>query len=402
MRTGGSRASHDIAARFDSINVMLNPLSILVVTVLSGFMAMAVLGSLWRAAITGVGYWILANAVAIVALLAFAVQGHASPWLSFVAANVLLAASLLLVLEGCWRFLGRRSRPWAAYAGLAVVLAGIVYWTFVAPDFNARVALVSTFHACLYATLAVTMLRGHPANRPRYSYYFLAVAATLFCVGHIARGTLYGFGMLAQSSLMQASAINIAFLAIGILAMPCLSIGVVMLAHDRLAERLERLANVDDLTGALSRRAFLTVGEALLKAARRAGSPVAIAIIDIDSFKAVNDNHGHAAGDQVLSHFAAFITRNLRVGDVFGRLGGEEFGVLCPATTTAEAVRLMDRLRVRLAAAAPLELPRELKYTFSVGVDQHRRDESLAQLMARADGALYAAKASGRDRVMAA
>jgi diguanylate cyclase (GGDEF)-like protein len=381
---------------------MLNPLSILVVTVLSGVMAMAVLGSLWRAAITGVGYWILANAVAIVALLAFAMQGHASRWLSFVAANVLLAASLLLVLEGCLRFLGHRSRPWAAYAGLAAVLAGIIYWTFAAPDFDARVALVSAFHACLYATLAVAMLRGRPANRPRYSYYFLAVAAALFCIGHIARGTLYGFGVLTQSSLMQVSAGNIAFLAIGILAMPCLSIGVVMLAHDRLAERLERLANVDDLTGALSRRAFLAAGDVLLKTALRSRAPVALAIIDIDSFKAVNDNHGHAAGDQVLSHFAAFVTRNLRAGDVFGRLGGEEFGVLCPATTAAEAVVLMERLRTRLAATAPAELPRGLRYTFSVGVDQRRRDESLGEVMARADGALYAAKASGRDRVMAA
>ena len=85
---------------------MLNPLSILLITVLSGAMAMAVLGSLWRAAIPGVGYWISANAVAIVALLAFAMQGHASRWLTFVGANELLAISLLLVVEGCWRFLG--------------------------------------------------------------------------------------------------------------------------------------------------------------------------------------------------------------------------------------------------------------------------------------------------------
>ena len=124
---------------------MLNPLSILVVTVLSGAWQWPCSARLWRAAITGVGYWISANAVAIVALLAFALQGHASRWLTFVAANVLLAASLLLVLEGCLRFLGHRSRPWAAYAGLAAVLIGIIYWTFVAPDFNARVALVSAF-----------------------------------------------------------------------------------------------------------------------------------------------------------------------------------------------------------------------------------------------------------------
>jgi diguanylate cyclase (GGDEF)-like protein len=381
---------------------MLNPLSILLVTVLSSAMAMAVLGSLWRAAIPGVGYWIAANAVAIVALFAFALQGHASRWLTFVAANELLAMSLLLVIEGCLRFLGRRTRPWAAYAGLVAVLIGISYWTFVVPDFNARVTLVSAYHAGLYAVLAALMLRGRPSHRPRYSYYFLAVAAMLLCAGHASRGVMYGFGVLMQNGLMQVTPSNILFLALGILAPPCLSIGVVMLAHDRLAERLERLANVDDLTGALTRRAFLAIGDTLLMASLRARSPLTMAIIDIDSFKAVNDTYGHAAGDQVLAHFAAFVADNLRVGDVFGRLGGEEFGVLCPATTTADAVALLERLRGRLPTSAPAGFPRGLRYTFSVGVDQHRRAESLAQFMARADGALYAAKQSGRDRVMAA
>ncbi|EIF33529.1 diguanylate cyclase (GGDEF) domain-containing protein [Burkholderia sp. Ch1-1] len=381
---------------------MFNPLSILLVTVLSSVMAIAVLGSLWRAAIPGVGYWVSANAVAIVALLAFSLQGHASQWLTFVASNVLMAASLLLVVEGCLRFLGRRARPWPAYVGLVAVLVGISYWTFAAPDFNARVALVSAFHASLYVVLAVLMLRGRPSNRPRYSYYFLAVAALLLFAGNTSRGLMYGFGWLMQTGLLQVSPSNVIFLALGILAPLCLSIGVVMLAHDRLAERLERLANIDDLTGALSRRAFLAAGDVLLNASRQTRSPLTMAIIDIDSFKAVNDNYGHAAGDQVLSHFATFVARNLRTGDVFGRLGGEEFGVLCPATTTAEAVSLLDRLRIRLASTAPNGLPRGLRYTFSVGVDQLRRDESLAQLMARADGALYVAKASGRNRVMAA
>jgi diguanylate cyclase (GGDEF)-like protein len=381
---------------------MLNPLSILLITVLSSAMAMAVLGSLWRAAIPGVGYWISANAAAIVALFAFAMQGHASRWLTFVGANELLAVSLLLVVEGSLRFQQRRIRLWPAYAGLVGVFAGVAWWTFVSPDFNARVAVVSAFHAYLYAVLALLMLRGRPANRPRYSYHFLAVAAVLLCVGHASRGVMYGFGLIEQSGLMQVSPSNILFLALGILAAPCLSIGVVMLAHDRLAERLERLANIDDLTGALSRRAFLAASDALLKASRRARSPMTMAIIDIDSFKAVNDTHGHAAGDQVLRHFAAFVSRNLRAGDVFGRLGGEEFGVLCPATTAADTVALMDRLRVRLAATAQSALPLGLSYSFSVGVDQYRPDESLDQLSARADGALYAAKASGRNRVMAA
>lgn len=381
---------------------MLNPLSILLITVLSSTMAMAVLGSLWRAAIPGVGCWISANAAAIVALLGFAMQGHAPRWLTFVGANGLLAVSLLLVVEGSLRFQARRIRLWPACAGLAAVFTGVAWWTFVTPDFNARVAVVSAFHAYLYAVLAMLMWRGRPANRPRYSYYFLAVAATLLCVGHASRGVLYGFGVIEQDGLMQVSPSNIIFLALGILAPPCLSIGVVMLAHDRLAERLERLANVDDLTGVLSRRAFLAASDVLLKASLGTRSPVTMSIIDIDSFKAVNDTYGHAAGDQVLRHFAAFVSRNLRAGDVFGRLGGEEFGVLCPATTAAEAVAVMDRLRTRLAATAQSALPMGLQYTFSVGVDQHRPGESLDQLSARADSALYAAKASGRNRVMAA
>lgn len=370
--------------------------------VLSGLMAMAVLGSLRRAGIPGVGYWISVNAVAIAALLAMSLQGHASRWLGFVAANELLAISLLLVLEGCCRFLGRDRRPWFAYAGALAVLVGNVWWTFVKPDFNARVALVSAFHASLYAMLAVIVARGRPMHRPRYSYYFVAVTAALLFAGHLTRGILYGFGVLIQTALTQVTPANIAFLALGILAPPCLSIGVVMLAHDRLAERLERLANVDELTGFMSRRAFLEIGEALVNASARKRSPVALAVIDIDSFKALNDGHGHAAGDQVLRHFAAFVTRNLRVGDVCGRLGGEEFGVLCPATTTEQAVALLDLSRSRLAATAPGEWPRGLKYSFSVGVDQQRRGESLGELMARSDGALYAAKALGRDRVVAA
>ncbi|MCC8404102.1 GGDEF domain-containing protein [Paraburkholderia sp. MMS20-SJTN17] len=381
---------------------MLNPLTILLVTVLADAIAMAVLFSLRRAKIPGVGYWIAANALAIVALIGFALQGYASRWLTHIAANMLFALALLLLLEGCLRFLGRVARPWPAYVGLVPVLAGMIYWTFVTPNFNARVALVSAYHASLYAALGLLMLRACPANRPRYSFYFLASAALLLCVGHATRGIMYGFHLLEQTSLMQVSVSNTVFLALGILAPPFLSIGFVMLAHDRLAERLERLANVDDLTGALSRRAFLEIGGALLNASSRTGLPVAIAIVDIDSFKAVNDTYGHAAGDEVLTHFAAFVAGELRTCDVFGRLGGEEFGVLCPATRAAGAVVLLERLRARLAAAAPGDLPRGLRYTFSAGIDEHRPGESLAQMMARADRALYAAKAAGRDRVIAA
>jgi diguanylate cyclase (GGDEF)-like protein len=381
---------------------MLSPVSILLVTVLSSLMAIAVLGSLLPAAIAGLGCWIVANTLAIFALLLFATQGHASPLVSIVAANEVLAVSLLLVFEGCLRFLGQRRAitAYIACVGTLAVLVAIVYWTYFVPNFDARVAAVSVFHAYLYAAIAWAVLQGRPSDRPAYSYNFVVVAAILFCFGHTVRGLLYGLGVLDQSSLMQATPINIAFMGIGILASPCMSTGIVMLAHDRLTQRLERLANVDDLTGAWARRAFLVKAQVMLEATGRKRAPLAFAIIDIDRFKLINDIYGHAAGDAVLVHFAAFVERNLRAGDVFGRLGGEEFGVLCPHTGATEAVALLEGLRERLASA---EVPPQAgvsHYTFSVGVDQHRPGEPLSALMARSDAALYAAKTSGRDRVV--
>ncbi|RFU44915.1 GGDEF domain-containing protein [Paraburkholderia sp. DHOC27] len=389
---------------------MFSPVSILVVTVLSGLMATAVLGSLLPAAIPGLGCWIAANTLAVVSLLLFATQGHVSPLVSIVGANELLAVSVMLVLEGCNRFLGRARRPLEAYAGAAVVLVSIVYWTFYEPDFDARVTVVSAFHAYLYASIAWAVLRGRPAGRPSYSYNFVSVAALLFSLGHAARGLVYGLGNPQQTDLLQVTPLNTAFMGIGILALPCMSTGIVMLAHDRLAQRLERLANVDDLTGVWARRAFLTKAQAVLDAAARNGMPVALAIIDIDRFKLINDSYGHAAGDSVLTHFAAFVQRQLRAGDVFGRLGGEEFGVLCPDTDAAQAAILLERLRAELASTPPpaqagvagRTADHTAGYTFSSGVDQLRNDEPLAALMARADAALYAAKAMGRDRVVVA
>ena len=305
--------------------------------------------------------------------------------------------------EGLRRFFGRSGLPVAGLVGLVAVGAGIAYWQWVTPDFDARVALVSAFHAGVNAAIAVIVLRERPPDRAKYSYYFVAVTALLVSVGHAARGMAYGLGLLSQGRLLESSAVNIAFLALGILALPTLSIGMVMLAHDRMADRLRTLVSIDDLTGAFTRREFLARADALLKSAARTGTPVTLAAIDIDHFKSINDQHGHAAGDKVLMHFASMVMDDVRTGDVFGRLGGEEFGVLCPATGTGETVMLLNRLRDRLAASGYRSgAGSVLHYTFSVGVDQYRAGEPLSALMARADAALYLAKASGRDRVVEA
>ncbi|MDE2611736.1 MAG: GGDEF domain-containing protein [Burkholderiales bacterium] len=381
---------------------MLNPVSILAVTFLSSLMSMAVLASLRPAGIAGLTRWISANGLAMISLVLFAWQGHGPAFLTIIVANGVMAAAVLLILQGARQCFGRRIHYPAEYGALIAAIAGVTYWYAAVPDIDARIAVVSAFHAYVYAALGWLAWRVRPAERPRYSYRFVAVVGALGSVGHLMRGATYLFGAIGQNALLQVSPVNIAFLGLGILALPCLSIGMVMLAHDRLVKRLERLANVDELTSVLSRRAFLAQAEALARATRRRGTRLFLAIIDLDHFKAINDDYGHGCGDCVLAHFAALVSEEIQSRDIFGRLGGEEFALCFSAATPDQALGLVDGLRRKVAASTCQTPAGTVACTFSVGVDEYLVDESVSAPMARADAALYTAKALGRNRAVAA
>jgi diguanylate cyclase (GGDEF)-like protein len=136
--------------------------------------------------------------------------------------------------------------------------------------------------------------------------------------------------------------------------------------------------------------------------ALRAGLSAAVAILDIDHFKRVNDTFGHAAGDTALRQLAAVMTESLGAsGALVARLGGEEFAAIVPNVDEAGAVAVFDRLRADLSAT--LERGTGPRFTVSAGVAIHPRDgKSLTELLAAADAALYRAKAEGRDRVVLA
>jgi diguanylate cyclase (GGDEF)-like protein len=381
---------------------MFSPVNALLVTILSSVMSMAVLGSLLPAAIPGVRYWIGANALASVSLILFALQGHAPLVLSVIFANESLAVVVLLVLRGCRQFVGGRASMRSDYLACLALLCAITYWTYGSPNFNARIVAVSVFHAGAYAAIGRTVGAARQTERSKYSHRFVRVTAFLGCVGHASRGLFYSFPMVGQTTLLQSTPINIAFLSLGILLLPCLSIGMVMLAHARMAERLERLADIDALTGALTRRAFIERAERALKAARLSSKPLSIAVIDIDHFKSINDRYGHAGGDLVLTHFGSLVLENIQPDDLFGRLGGEEFAILCPHATRDDVVLLMNELRGASNGRRCLLPSGELTYTFSAGVDEYCDAEPLADFLARTDAALYSAKNSGRNRVVSA
>jgi diguanylate cyclase (GGDEF)-like protein len=165
------------------------------------------------------------------------------------------------------------------------------------------------------------------------------------------------------------------------------------------ARHLRALAMVDDLTRIANRRAILALGEDLLRQARLAGNELSLLVIDIDHFKTVNDRLGHAAGDRVLRHVALLIGGTLRPRDGLGRLGGEEFLVLLPATGGDAAVVLAERVRTTLAAAPVAAHTQPVRLTISIGVATAGRAETLARVLERADRALYRAKSDGRNRI---
>jgi diguanylate cyclase (GGDEF)-like protein len=186
--------------------------------------------------------------------------------------------------------------------------------------------------------------------------------------------------------------------------------GLIMAAvSERLSRRafrleldLEVLATRDALTGVYNRRAFLERTEQELLRVRRTGHPLALLVLDIDSFKAINDTHGHPAGDEVIRQLARSVESTLRATDFVGRLGGEEFAVTLPETNAHGALQLAERLRIAVSEARPFVGGLALPFTVSVGVAISNPEEPLDRLLSRGDEALYAAKRGGRNKVCAA
>ncbi len=183
-------------------------------------------------------------------------------------------------------------------------------------------------------------------------------------------------------------------------------LGVVQDITERkqLELRLEKEARTDALTGCANRRHFMELAAHELARMRRYGGELSLLMLDLDHFKAINDRHGHAVGDQALQTLVQVCQAALREEDVVGRLGGEEFAVLLPETGRDRAMEVGERLRAAIAAApVPLEGKPPLRFTTSVGVARlEPTDLAVEVVLSRADQALYRAKETGRNRVVAA
>ncbi|ALQ97583.1 diguanylate cyclase [Xylella fastidiosa 32] len=187
------------------------------------------------------------------------------------------------------------------------------------------------------------------------------------------------------------------------LALSCLLVTLVLADHmlelRRDRDRARLLANVDGLTGALTRVAIERRLERDIDDARQMGTPLSVAFIDIDHFKRINDEYGHAAGDACLRQVVQRVRGWLRASDALGRHGGDELIAILPGADLAAARRVAEGIRIAVSSQ-PFQFEcTRLRCTLSLGVASWLPDESIEALLQRADNGLYASKAAGRDRV---
>lgn len=293
---------------------------------------------------------------------------------------------------------GRRV-PWARFGLLAFAgLASFCWFMFVRPDLQARV-LSMNFALGGISLVVAAELRRLPDKGPveRTLLVLAVLSGVNFIVRPLALASLEGtyesydtfYRSLYWTTALFSHAVFSLLIALTLLAAEALDI--------IRALRSETLT--DPLSGLLNRRGFDARAILLIDECGASNLPISLVIADLDRFKTLNDQHGHAAGDRVIANFAARLREVTGAGAVAGRLGGEEFAVLLPAADAAAARLFAEGVRTLLAASAIDGLPPDVRVTGSFGVASRVEGETLEGLTRRADEALYRAKRAGRDNV---
>lgn len=252
---------------------------------------------------------------------------------------------------------------------------------------------------------AITFIPAYRVVAARSATMLARVMGTLYllvCVWLIVRAGGAALGQ-AWASFYKPSEYQLPSLLFLFLMIVMGHIGIVLLVKEQLQRELVELANQDDLTGALNRRAFTILAERQLKLCARTRKPISYLLFDVDRFKIINDTYGHYVGDQVLRHLATRIRRHLGTEDMFVRYGGDEFGILLPGVGEEASTRFVEQMVGDLEQASDQQVKVPLvPYSISVGLltihpDAHTQMDSLYMTC---DHALYAAKRDGRNRVI--
>jgi len=315
--------------------------------------------------------------------------------------GVLIAMiGLMLLQHGIWHFTEQRRRYGVHAVMLAV--AAIASWIGADPAWRPQQAVIHyAITASLYLWTAWSLYsyaRGTLMLRFPVLMTLPLLVAGLNAGGRALRTALKPDALATEIAANSMLNVGTAMAVVAVIAM--LHATLMALVVARLINQLQWRARHDGLTGLLNRRAMQETIEQQLTRSRRAGDTFAVVMLDIDHFKAINDHHGHAAGDQALQHTAALLQTCVREVDRVGRFGGEEFVVLLPGFDLSQAAETAEVLRARLVSQRMEREGGPLSMSASFGVAEWSGPhEEPSRLLMRADQALYQAKRAGRNRV---
>jgi diguanylate cyclase (GGDEF)-like protein len=343
--------------------------------------------------------WRIGTLLAAGGSILLAVQEYFPPGFILTVGNGCLFMAMALYWRSARRFSGRADTPWV-FAPVVAGAAGIFWFAGVTPDIRLRVMIATATWLVPLTGAAATLLRS-PSSRALASCRVLAFILLADAAFMLVRAMLFASHVNETTSILNAGNWLNAITPLIVTVLPVIgTTAFLTMCSERIRGQWELAASTDYLTGLPNRRTIHATGEARFNAARRAGQRFAVAIVDIDHFKSINDRFGHEAGDHALKRVAAVLEANCRGPYMVGRQGGEEFVVLLEDASFADAAAAADRLR-EAVERMDVELNGAThRMTVSIGLGtMSAADEGYEDVLRRADRALYAAKAAGRNRV---
>jgi diguanylate cyclase (GGDEF)-like protein len=309
--------------------------------------------------------------------------------------DLLIIGSGALQHRGLAMFWGQPARD-RLYAAVLVLSALVVAFSLGQPNGHGwRVAAVCVGGGVfLLATVQLLWQQGRRGT-PLFASALAGAYGVLALALLVRAAKALASDGATKVSIDAPGASNVALVILVMFVGGCMNLAQIRFVLGRVLQRLTNQAQTDALTGTANRRGLLQALDEVHTRAQRGSHGYAVLMVDVDHFKAVNDRHGHAVGDQVLRRVALGLRDGLRTGDLVARWGGEEFCVLLPRINAADAQALAERMSQQIAAQG------EPRVTVSVGVAEAQPgQESPEAVIRRADAALYHAKDLGRNRVI--
>ena len=371
--------------------------TIVAITGLMGGLLSLVLYFLKRAypnRIKGLGDWALFPLLAFFASVLYGMQGKWHHLISMALPNLLLVLTVVIQLRGTYRHFDIPVNTKLLSAIVFIALLLILWSSGKSEYYLHRLLFMTGFLAIMLGTQLKVLWKR---RREGFAANLMVITLAFMC---IALGIRFISALIEQppAGIFVYSPLQAFYLASNSIGILFLSICAMLLSSEQLRAEMAKLLRHDALTGALTRRAVFEYAEDELARSSRLSTSFSMLLLDLDHFKEINDKHGHQVGDTVLTNFVQCVEEVLRRPCVIGRYGGEEFIVILPETSKAQAIQVAERIQSKLRTQT---VPPKVTASIGVACSVQAQHDTLDAMIGRADAALYTAKRNGRNRIEA-